>query len=52
MSFVIYVNGLVMMFFAALMALVAFIFPRTGSIFLESAMLVGLLGLLLAMATA
>ncbi|MFB0993262.1 MAG: potassium transporter TrkG, partial [Paracoccaceae bacterium] len=52
MSFVIYVNGLVMMFFAFLMVLVAFLFPSTGSVFFESSMLVGLLGLFLAVATA
>jgi trk system potassium uptake protein TrkH len=48
---VIFLNGLVLLFFAALMALDALIFPGTGGVFLLSALLTGLTGALLALAS-
>lgn len=50
MSFVIFINGVVMVFFAALMGMVALIFPDTSTIFEESALTVGFLGGALALA--
>ncbi|SFK03325.1 TrkH family potassium uptake protein [Celeribacter neptunius] len=51
MSFVIFINGLVMVFFAALMAAIALIFPETAGMFEESALLTGFLGGALALAS-
>nr|WP_319247544.1 TrkH family potassium uptake protein [uncultured Celeribacter sp.] len=44
MSFVVFINGLVMVFFAALMGLVALLFPDTAKIFEEAGFLFGFLG--------
>lgn len=44
MSFVIFINGLVMVFFAALMGVVALIFPDTSMMFEEVALLSGFMG--------
>ena len=51
MSFVIFINGLVMVFFAALMGVVALAFPDTASVFEESAFFFGFLGGALALAS-
>lgn len=44
MSFIYFINGLVCVFFALLMALVALLFPGTGATFGLSAALVGMVG--------
>lgn len=51
MNFVVFVNGIVLMFFAALMGVDAVLFHSTLEIFGFSAILVGLLGALLAIAS-
>ena len=51
MDFVVFLNGLVMAFFAALMAVVAVAFPDTAGVFGVSALLVGLAGALLSLST-
>lgn len=50
MSFVIFVNGLVLLFMAALMAVLTALFPATATIFGEAALLAGTAGALLAIA--
>ncbi len=51
MSFVAFVNGIVLLFFAALMSVVAAIFPATREVFEAAAFLTGLTGLFLVLAT-
>lgn len=51
MSFVVFINGLVLVFFAALMGFDALIFPDTAEVFGFAAILVGLIGILLSLAT-
>lgn len=51
MNFVFYINGLVLVFFAALMALDALIFPGTAEVFGFAALLVGAVGVLLSVAS-
>lgn len=51
MSFVVFINGLVLIFFAALMALDALIFTDTAGVFGIAAALVGTIGLLLSIAS-
>lgn len=51
MSFVFFINGLVMVFFAALMGVVALLFPDTSKMFGEAALLTGFMGGTLAMAS-
>ena len=51
MDFVVFLNGLVMAFFAALMVVVAVVFPDTAGVFGVSALLVGLAGALLSLST-
>ncbi|HBZ42746.1 MAG TPA: potassium transporter TrkH [Maritimibacter sp.] len=51
MSFVVFINGLVLIFFAALMALDALIFTDTAGVFGIAAALVGTIGLLLGIAS-
>ncbi len=50
MSFVVLINGLTMLFFAALMGVDAVLFPETGEVFGISALLVGLTGAALSLA--
>ncbi len=50
MNSVVFVNGVIMLFFAALMAVDALLFPATMQIFGVSALVVGTLGLCLAIA--
>lgn len=50
MSFVIFISGLVLIFFAALMCLDALLFPATAGVFLFSMTHVGVLGIMLAAA--
>jgi trk system potassium uptake protein TrkH len=51
MSFVVFINGLVMVFFAALMGVVALLFPDTSNLFEVPALLFGFLGGALALAS-
>ncbi len=51
MSFVVFINGLVLMFFAGLMALDALLFPGTAGPFATAAVLVGLAGAAMSLAT-
>ena len=51
MSFVVFVNGIVMMFFAALMGVDALLFRQTTEVFGLSAVLIGLVGGLLAISS-
>lgn len=51
MSFVVFVNAMVLLFFAALMALDALLFLETALVFAVAACSVGLLGAMLAVAT-
>lgn len=51
MNFVVFVNGIVMMFFAALMGVDALLFRQTTEVFGLSAVLVGLVGALLAISS-
>ncbi len=50
MSFVIFINGLVMLFFALLMGVIALIYPGTQGVFEEAAFATGFLGGALALA--
>lgn len=52
MNFVVFLNGLVLMFFSALMLLNAVIFAETRATFFMSAVLTGLVGALLSIASA
>lgn len=52
MNFVVFLNGLVLMFFSALMLLNAAVFAETRATFFLSAVLTGLLGALLSIASA
>ncbi len=51
MSFVAFINGLVLMFFAALMGLNALFFPQTAGVFVFSMTFVGIIGLMLSVAS-
>ena len=51
MSFVVFINGLVLIFFAVLMGLNALLFPTTATVFLFSMALVGVPGISLALSS-
>lgn len=51
MSFVVFINGLVLIFFAVLMGIDALIFPDTAEAFGFAAILVGTIGILLSLAS-
>jgi trk system potassium uptake protein TrkH len=51
MSFVVYINGLLLVFLACCMGAVALMFPDTGEVFLTSFLLTGTFGLFLTLAT-
>lgn len=51
MSFVAFINGLVLMFFAALMGVNALFFPQTAGVFVFSMTFVGIIGLMLSVAS-
>jgi trk system potassium uptake protein TrkH len=51
MSFVVYINGLLLVFLACCMAAVALMFPETAEVFLTSSLLAGTFGLFLTLVT-